>query len=691
MLAIRPEPTQPHDRLAWRGGLRAMVLVAVSLLTSTAAALCYELPFPNPNLSDGFGSTCCGRSNPHRGVDFAQATGTRIPAVANGTVRVKTYSSCLGHVVVLRHPDGMYSGYAHMREASPLRIGQQVTIGTTVGRVGNTGTCTTGPHLHLTISNHEAGWGSGSVVDPYRYIRNHGRSDEMCNDQDDDCDGDVDEPLVCEMEVIHESVTTYAPPTTTDVNGDGRLDVCAMLSDGFHCWPANGAGWDDSWSPIPMLGSDGWSDRTNYATTRMGDIDGNGYADLCARSDQGMVCATSDGTGFGELTLWNDVPTDENGWDRARQYSTLRLADVNGDLLDDLCGRTGEAFECWLSDGSSFATLFAGPAMTGDGGWNAPNQYGTIRMGDLNGDGRADLCARGGEGVTCWLAGDEGFETEIAGPAWRSENGWDQLHRWTTIRLADFDGDGNDDLCGRLAGEYRCFRSLGTALDDEPVHVENLANDNGWSNMDRLVTLRVADVDGDGSDDIVARGGINARAWVWRDGEFTKLIGPEWTHVDEWPNTRGRINTLRMADVDGDGRDDICGRDPDGWRCSLDFESGEPLLMTGDFLHQDDVGNHERYWTTILSGGTSCVDRVEQCNGRDDDCDDGVDEGCPSDTPDAGTTPAADGGTPSMPSDDGPDGLDSGCGCRVVSPTDGSSALTGLALLTLTLVRRRRR
>lgn len=149
-----------------RGLAVAMVIAA----TSAGAQVCYRLPFGNPNLKDGWGSTCCGRTNPHRGVDFPQALGTAIPAVAAGTVALRTFSSCLGNVVVIRHDDGWYSGYSHMRVTSPLGEGTRVAMGQTIGQVGSTGTCTTGPHLHLTIANTLGGYGAGATVDPVPFI-----------------------------------------------------------------------------------------------------------------------------------------------------------------------------------------------------------------------------------------------------------------------------------------------------------------------------------------------------------------------------------------------------------------------------------------------------------------------------------------------------------------------------------------
>jgi hypothetical protein len=152
----------------------SLVLGLLTLVSSAhAASVCYQLPFGNPNLSDGWGSTCCGRTNPHRGVDFPQPKGKPIPAVADGVVRRNEFNGCLGNSLVLEHADGMFSGYAHMVGASGLAIGTVVKRGDIVGHVGSTGTCTTGPHLHLTIAPGVDGFKSGTTVDPYAYIQGH--------------------------------------------------------------------------------------------------------------------------------------------------------------------------------------------------------------------------------------------------------------------------------------------------------------------------------------------------------------------------------------------------------------------------------------------------------------------------------------------------------------------------------------
>ena len=76
------------------GGIAVLATTAAVLAwSSTAYAICYKLPFDNPNLDDGWGSLCCGRVTPHRGVDFPQPSGTPIPAIGTGTVVVNQWSS----------------------------------------------------------------------------------------------------------------------------------------------------------------------------------------------------------------------------------------------------------------------------------------------------------------------------------------------------------------------------------------------------------------------------------------------------------------------------------------------------------------------------------------------------------------------------------------------------------------------
>lgn len=134
----------------------------------------YQHPFNNPDLADGWGSWAGGRTQAHRGLDYPQASGTPIPAVATGTVVHNGWNAALGWVLVIAHADGMYSGYSHMVAQSPKTVGTAITRGQTIGNVGTTGSASGGNHLHLTIAFTEDGtWNNGDIsvtTDPWTFI-----------------------------------------------------------------------------------------------------------------------------------------------------------------------------------------------------------------------------------------------------------------------------------------------------------------------------------------------------------------------------------------------------------------------------------------------------------------------------------------------------------------------------------------
>ncbi|MGG7466347.1 M23 family metallopeptidase [Plantibacter sp. YIM 135347] len=134
----------------------------------------YQHPTSNPDLADGWGSWAGGRSQAHRGLDYQPGAGAAIAAVASGTVSANIWNGALGNVLVIAHPDGMFSGYSHMRERSSLPEGSAVSRGQVVGFVGNTGSASNGAHLHLTITSTPDGtWNNGDITvttDPYPFI-----------------------------------------------------------------------------------------------------------------------------------------------------------------------------------------------------------------------------------------------------------------------------------------------------------------------------------------------------------------------------------------------------------------------------------------------------------------------------------------------------------------------------------------
>jgi murein DD-endopeptidase MepM/ murein hydrolase activator NlpD len=97
----------------------------------------------------------------HGGTDFAAPVGTRVYAAAGGVVQSAGRSGCAGNMIVLRHDNGWQTRYFHLSAFAPnVTAGARVEQGDVIGAVGNTGTCTTGPHLHYEVHI------NGEKVDP---------------------------------------------------------------------------------------------------------------------------------------------------------------------------------------------------------------------------------------------------------------------------------------------------------------------------------------------------------------------------------------------------------------------------------------------------------------------------------------------------------------------------------------------
>lgn len=121
--------------------------------------------------SSGFGyrsARISGRSF-HGGMDIIKSgghsTGAPVIAVADGRV-IEAHNGYrgYGHTVVIDHGNGFSTRYAHMQPGSiAVKVGQKVSQGQQIGRIGSTGNVT-GPHLHFEVMK------NGEKVNPANYI-----------------------------------------------------------------------------------------------------------------------------------------------------------------------------------------------------------------------------------------------------------------------------------------------------------------------------------------------------------------------------------------------------------------------------------------------------------------------------------------------------------------------------------------
>ena len=103
----------------------------------------------------------------HAGVDIANAIGTPILAVADGTVIDSGPAAGFGMWVRIEHADGTITVYGHI-DTTLVTVGQQVMAGDQIATRGNRG-FSTGPHLHFEV--HLPG---DSKVDPLPWLASRG-------------------------------------------------------------------------------------------------------------------------------------------------------------------------------------------------------------------------------------------------------------------------------------------------------------------------------------------------------------------------------------------------------------------------------------------------------------------------------------------------------------------------------------
>jgi len=109
-------------------------------------------PVKGARLSSPFGwrnDPISGVRRHHAAIDLSVSQGTPIKAAMEGKVSALGFNMTYGNFIILDHPGGYQTMYAHLHTAS-VKKGDQVNQGTQIGTVGSTG-YSTGPHLHFAV------------------------------------------------------------------------------------------------------------------------------------------------------------------------------------------------------------------------------------------------------------------------------------------------------------------------------------------------------------------------------------------------------------------------------------------------------------------------------------------------------------------------------------------------------------
>jgi murein DD-endopeptidase MepM/ murein hydrolase activator NlpD len=99
----------------------------------------------------------------HQGVDLRAPGGSPVFSIAPGTIKQVYADPKGGTAVVITHPNGYSSYYAHLGTVS-VHVGDQVDYDTTIGTCGASGNAKGFPHVHFQT------WHNGALIDPASII-----------------------------------------------------------------------------------------------------------------------------------------------------------------------------------------------------------------------------------------------------------------------------------------------------------------------------------------------------------------------------------------------------------------------------------------------------------------------------------------------------------------------------------------
>ena len=257
--------------------------------------------------------------------------------------------------------------------------------------------------------------------------------------------------------------------------------------------------------------------------------------------------------------------------------------------------------------------------------FNQPQYYETITTGDIDGDGQDELLVRGPGGVLIQkfdAAAGQWIPLGPDGPPWGDSYSlgttlWQFPQYYSTIRCADVNGDGKDEILARSKEgliAYTYDTNVNSATYQQFVELtpvlSNWADANQWYLAEYYETIRFGNADGSGKKMAVGRNTFGVQTWQLNadNSAWTHLTdgSPDWSDnpasssdgKTAW-NLPQYYETIQFADVDGDGQEELLGRSASGlevWKWVNNTWTYQATLT----LFSDDNGwNVPDYYSTL--------------------------------------------------------------------------------------------
>src|SRR5690349_1970317 len=369
-----------------------------------------------------------------------------------------------------------------------------------------------------------------------------------------------------------------------DVNGDGRNDIVAvgdLFGDGYGVFVfLQGA--DGSMQP-PIGYFPGPNDTTfpRASSVAIGDVNGDGRKDVVLTTDHGIRVMLQNSQG--QLGAVQDYATPAN--------NKLRLADFNRDGRLDVVSAGGTTVSVFLQNAS--------------GTLDAPRNYvlantgiADLEVGDLNNDGRLDIVVMSSgffqyRDLAVLLQDAAGG---FAAPAYYDLPVTDNA---SGIGVGDVNGDGRADIVvtDDTAMQIFVFAQNAGGTFDPPVAY------NSGELGSRPMAVDVADMNQDGRADVVVLGQYGNIYVHLQNPDGT--LAPAKLHGIGIATSNNDPHSLAVGDVDGDGKPDVVvAKDLFMGGVDIHYATRANLRMTFTADQTSGlVGKPVRYTATIVNDG----------------------------------------------------------------------------------------
>ena len=283
--------------------------------------------------------------------------------------------------------------------------------------------------------------------------------------------------------------TATAP---NDLDGDGIADLVVWRpADGTWFSLTSTSGYN-----YANYRANQWGSQVQGDIPLFGDIDGDALADL-------IVWRPTNGTWYWltSSTGYNPAASGSKQWGNASLGDQPMLADMDGDRRMDLVvWRASTGTWHWLTSGSGYAYAAAGVKQWGNqGAGDVP------KLGDVDGDGRADLIVwRAPSGTWFWLTSSTGYDYAAGG-----SKQWGNGSLGDTPLVADIVGDRLADLIVWRAPEGTWYW-----LTSSSGYSYATYGAKQWGNLSLGDVPLTPDLDGDGKADLTVWRAPSG-TWYW--------------------------------------------------------------------------------------------------------------------------------------------------------------------------------